>query len=77
MILDNEWRQELAERISEEMTFLLLDASNPNGESDVCACLTCLSKIAIDIVMDSLVEKGDEQMLKQMHDNNIKNNNVN
>lgn len=77
MILDNEWRQGLAESIAEEMTLHLLDVANPNSDNDLCGCLTCLSKIAIDMVMDSLAEKGDEQMLKEMHDNNIKNNNVN
>ena len=77
MILDNNWREEVAERIAEEMTMHLLDVANPHSDNDLCGCLTCLSKIAIDIVMESLSEQSDVEMLRDMHDKNIKNNNVN
>lgn len=77
MILDNNWREDIAERIAEEMTMHLLDVANPHNDNDLCGCLTCLSKIAIDVVMESLVEQSNTQMLKDMHDKNIKNNNVN
>jgi hypothetical protein len=77
MILDNNWREEVAEHIAEEMTLHLLDVANPNSDNDLCGCLTCLSKLAIDIVLDALNQQADEMMLKDMHDKNIKNNNLN
>lgn len=77
MILDNDWREDVAERIAQEMTLHLLDVANPNSENDLCGCLTCLSKLAIDIVLESLNEQSDRQIMKEMHEKNMKNNNVN
>lgn len=77
MILDNNWKNELAELIAQEMTIHLLDVANPHSENDTCGCLTCLSKIAIDIVLEALSEQSDKEMLKDMHEKNMKNNNVN
>lgn len=77
MILDNEWRQEVAERCAEAMTLHLLNATNPQSDDDSCGCLTCLSKVVIDIILDSLDEQSDIEMMKSMHNKNIEKNNVN
>ena len=77
MIINDEWRQGLAERIAEEMTLYLLDVTNPNSENDLCGCLTCLSKVAIDVVIESLREESEIHAMRETHEKNMKNNNVN
>jgi hypothetical protein len=77
MILDKEWVQMVAERCAEAMTLHLLNATNPQCDDDSCACLNCLSKVAIEVVLDSLDEQSEVEMMKAMHNKNIKKNNVN
>jgi hypothetical protein len=77
MIINNEWRQEVAEIIAERLTFHLLDVANNNSKNELCGCLMCLSKIAVDVVLDLMREESEINMMRNTHDKNIKNNNVN
>lgn len=77
MIIDNEWKQEVAEIIAERLTFHLLNVANPKSENELCGCLMCLSHIALDVVIDLMKEESEINMMRNTHDKNIKNNNVN
>lgn len=78
MIIDKEWRDQTAEKCAEALTMYLLDVTNPqNDDENLCGCLNCLSKIAIDVFLDELEDQQELQKIKSVHNNNISKNNVN
>jgi hypothetical protein len=77
LTLKEDWIKMMTAECAEAMTLQLLNATNPDGGESECACLTCLARTCVEIVLDKLHEESELEMMKLHHEENMKNNNFN
>jgi len=77
LTLKEDWIKMMTAECTEAMTMQLLNATNPEVNESECACLTCLARICVEIVLDKLHEESELEMMKLHHEENMKNNNFN
>lgn len=75
--IDEDWYQYVTEKCAEAMTALLLESSNPKNNGEYCGCLNCLSRLAVEIVMEELKDESDKFMMEKIHKENMESNNIN
>jgi hypothetical protein len=77
LILKDDWVTMMTSECAEAMTMQLLNATNPELDDSECACLTCLARTCVEIILDKLHEESELEMMKIHHEENMKNNNIN
>lgn len=77
VILDEEWVATMTSECAEAMTLHLLKATNPDEDSNDCACLSCLARLCVEIVLERLHDESELQMMQENHNQNIDRRNIN
>ena len=77
IILDEEWMKSMVSQCAEAMTLHLLNATNPDNDSDDCGCLTWLAHICVEAVLDRIHEEGNELIEQQKLNHKVDRRNIN
>jgi len=77
LILDEDMVKSMTSECAEAMTLHLLNATNPENDSDDCGCLTCLARLCVEIVLERIHEEGEAIMAQQKHNQKIDRRNIN
>ena len=75
LTLKEDWIKMMTTECAEAMTIQLLNATNPEANESECACISCLARTCVEIVLDKLHEESELEMMKIHHEENMKNSN--